>query len=232
MQNTVRRVQTMTLECHSLNVLGPIIRISPDELHVSDLDFIDEIFLGPSKKIDKPELLGKASQRKSVIVPCLGQEILTSMLSVPESTAATVSHDLHRTRRAALNPYFSKASIRRLDPVIQRTLENLLRRFSACAKAGDIMPLNIVYKAATSDVISDYTFGVSVDYLKRDDYNAPFFEALSGSFELAWWFLHMPWLAWLMNSIPAAVMSYIMPDLESLFQMQRVCSLIPATKIS
>ena len=222
----------MTLKCPSLNVLGPIVRITPDELHVSDPDFIDEIYSGPSKKIDKPDLLGRASQRKSVTVPCLGQEILTCMLSVPESTAATVSHDLHRTRRAALNPYFSKGSIRRLDPVIQRTLKNLLRRFSACAKAGDIMPLSIVYKAATSDVISDYTFGASVDYLKRDDYNAPFFEALSGSFEMAWWLMHMPWLASLMNSIPVAVLSYLMPDLESLFQMQRVCSLIPATKIS
>ena len=158
--------------------------------------------------------------------------MLTSVPSVPEATGATVAHDLHRTRRAALNPFFSKASIRRLDPVIQRTLENLLRRFSACAKTGDIMPLNTVYKAATSDVVSEYTFGVSVDYLKRDDYNAPFFEAISASFEIAWWFMHMPWLASLMHSIPKPVLSYIVSGMESLFQMQRVCSLIPATKIS
>ena len=231
-QSTVRRVQTMTLECHSLNVLGPIVRINPDELHFNDLDFIDEIFSGPSKKRDKHAMLGKVTLRKSVTVPCHRHEILTSMLSVPEATGSTVTHDLHRTRRAALNPYFSKASIRRLDPVIQRTLENLLRRFSACAKTGAILPLNIVYKAATSDVISDYTFGKSVDYLKRDDYNAPFFEAISGSFEIAWWLLHMPWLASLMHSIPKSVLSYIMPGMDSMFQMQRVRLLIPATKIS
>ena len=94
------------------------------------------------------------------------------------------------------------------------------------------MPLNIVYKAATSDVVSEYTFGVSVDYLKRDDYNAPFFQAISASFEIAWWFMHMPWLASLMHSIPKPVLSYIVPGMESLFQMQRVCPLVPATKIS
>lgn len=220
----------MTLECHSLNVLGPIVRINPDELHVSDLDFIDEIFSGPAKKRDKHALVGKVTLRKSVTISCPRQEILTSMLSVPQATGATVAHDLHRTRRAALNPFFSKASIRRLDPVIQRTLENLLRRFSACAKTEDIMSLNNVYKAATSDVVSEYTFGVSVDYLKRDDYNAPFFEAMSRSFEIAWWMMHMPWLASLMHSIPVPILSYFLPDMESLFQMQRVCSLIPATK--
>ena len=213
-------------------VLGPIVRINPDELHVNDLDFIDEIFSGPSKKRDKHELVGRVTLRKNVTVPRLRQEILTSMLPVPEATGATVAHDLHRTRRAALNPFFSKGSIRRLDPVIQRTLENLLRRFSACAKTGDVMPMNIVYKAATSDIISGYTFGVSVDYLKRDDYNAPFFEAISGSFEIAWWLMHMPWLSSLMHSIPKPVLSYIMPGMESMFQMQRVCWPIPATKTS
>ena len=154
------------------------------------------------------------------------------MLSVPEATGATVAHDLHRTRRAALNPFFSKSSIRRLDPVIQRTLENLLRRFSACAKTGEIMRMKIVYNATTSDIISDYTFGASSDYLKRDDYNAPFFEGIQGSFEMAWWLMHMPWLASLMHFIPKPVLSYIMPGMESLYEMQRVCSLIPATKIS
>lgn len=152
------------------------------------------------------------------------------MLSVPQATAATVAHDLHRTRRAALNPFFSKASIRRLDPIIQRTLENLLKRFSACAKTGDIMTMKLVFNAATSDIISDYTFGACVDFLKRDDYNAPFFDSIAGTFEFAWWLMHMPWLASLRHSIPAPVLPYIMPGKKSLFQMQRVCSPIPSTK--
>ena len=94
------------------------------------------------------------------------------------------------------------------------------------------MTMNTIYKAATSDIISDYTFGVSVDYLKKDDYNAPFFEAMSGSFEMAWWLMHMPRLASLMHSIPVPVLSYFMPGMKSLFEMQRVCSLILASKIS
>ena len=62
----------MTHECHGLNVSGPIVRINPDELHVSDLDFIDEIFSGPSKKRDKHVLVAKVTLRKRVITPCPG----------------------------------------------------------------------------------------------------------------------------------------------------------------
>ena len=149
------------------------------------------------------------------------------MLSVSGAIGTTVPHDLHRSRRAPLNPYFSKTSIRRIEPVIQQTLENLLKRFSACAKTEDIMRMNMVYQAATSDIITGYCFGVSNDYLKMDDYNAPFFEAVATSFEMVWWLTHIPWLGLLMVSVPASVMSFIMPGMESLWQMQRVSSADP-----
>lgn len=144
------------------------------------------------------------------------------MSSVPESTVATMPHELHRKRRAALSPYFSKTSIRRLEPVIQRTLGDLLKRFSACGKTGDVMPMSTAYKATTSDIITGYSFGTSVEYLKKDDYNVPFFEAVAANFEMAWWMTHIPWLGPLMNLIPVPVMGLVMPGLESLWQMHRV----------
>lgn len=33
---------------------GPLVRISPTEIHCSDLDFSDEIYAGPGRKRDKP----------------------------------------------------------------------------------------------------------------------------------------------------------------------------------
>ena len=74
----------MTLEYHNLNVLGPIVRINPDELHVSDLDFIDEIFSGPSKKRDKHALVGKVTLRKSVTVPCLDKRYSHQCFQFPK----------------------------------------------------------------------------------------------------------------------------------------------------
>ena len=159
-------------------------------------------------------------------------EILTRMLSVSKSTVATVPHELHRVRRAALNPYFSKASVRRLEPVLQQTLENLLSRFSECAKTGAIMTVNTAYKAAAIDIITGYAFGVSVDYVKKNDYNVHYFDAVEASFEMVWWITHIPWLGSLMTSIPESAVCFLMPGLKSLSQMQRVSWRVPATRLA
>lgn len=152
------------------------------------------------------------------------------MLLVPDSVVATVPHELHRTRRAALSQYFSKASVRRLEPVIQETLQNLLSRFVACAKSGAIMPMNTIYKAAAIDIITGYAFGVSVDYLKKDDYNLQYFEAVDASCHIAWWITFIPSLGFLLTSFPEAVVCFLMPGFRAISQMQRVRWRFPATK--
>ena len=48
---------------------------------------------------------------------------------VPESVLGTVDHDLHKSRRAALNRFFSTASVRRLQFVIDERVQVLLERF-------------------------------------------------------------------------------------------------------
>ena len=141
---------------------------------------------------------------------------------VPDSTVGTIPHDHHRSRRAALNPYFSKASIRRLEPVITQTLDNLLHRLDACAKSGEVIPLTAAYKAVTSDIITGYCFGESTGFLMWDDYNSPFFDAVAEYFGLAWLMTHVAWLGPLLNSIPVNVQIRLMPGLESLLRMQRV----------
>ena len=138
------------------------------------------------------------------------------------STASTISHDLHRNRRAAFNPYFSKANIRRLEPVITETLDNLLQRLDASAKSGRVMALSTAYKALASDVITAYCFGESTGFLMREDYNSPLFEAVIKFFTLAWWMTHIAWLGPLVNSVPIKVQIMLLPGLESIFRMQRV----------
>ena len=86
------------------------------------------------------------------------------------------------------------------------------------------MPMSAAYKAATSDIITGYCFGVSTGFLMRDDYNIPFLDSVAANFGLAWWMTHIAWLGPLLNSIPTFIKSVLMPGLESLFQMQRVNS--------
>lgn len=91
---------------------GPIVRINPYELHISDPNFYDTLYAssGGGEKRDK-------------------WEWYTKQFGTPESMFSTTSHDQHRTRRAALNRFFSMASVRRLQPVIEERVVKLIERF-------------------------------------------------------------------------------------------------------
>ena len=74
---------------------GPIVRVTPHELHVNDPTFFSELY-GPStrsKPMDKSE---KFRYR----------------FGIPNATFSTSLAEQHQERRAALNPFFSKQRIR------------------------------------------------------------------------------------------------------------------------
>ena len=73
---------------------GPIVRITPDELHVSDVGFLDSVYAaGPRDKY----------------------EYQLRTLRVPGGVGTTPSADVHKKRRDALAPFFSKRNVNSLD---------------------------------------------------------------------------------------------------------------------
>lgn len=150
--------------------------------------------------------------------------------TAPNAAAGTIPYDLHRKRRAALNPYFSKQSVRRLEPVVKVGLVKLLNRMSVHERTGEIFPLSLAYEALTCDIITNYAFGESTNYLDRDDYNISYFDAVASGFELTHLLLHFGWLGPLMNSLPIALTEKLFPGLASLNKMRQV-SLAPYSLI-
>ena len=111
---------------------GPIVRINPYELHVNDPDFLEDIYVGPgTHKRDK-------------------WAFTTNGLGVPDATLMTNPHDLHRVRRAALNPFFSKTSVRKLQSLIDAKIDLFLERFEEFQKDGEVMIVNIAFAALTN----------------------------------------------------------------------------------
>lgn len=53
-------------------------------------------------------------------------------------------------RRSALNPFFSKASIRRLQPVIWTQVDILLERLEEFKKSGRPLRMDLAYFALTN----------------------------------------------------------------------------------
>jgi hypothetical protein len=107
---------------------GPIVRINPCELHVSDPDFYEILYAGGNKRRDRFKWYARG-------------------LGLPNSTLGTIEHDLHRKRRMALSGYFSTQSARRLQPVIQERVDTLIARLHSFKGLDEIVPMNLAYCA-------------------------------------------------------------------------------------
>ncbi len=139
-----------------------------------------------------------------------------------QSMVATISHDVHRKRRGAMANFFSKASVRNVEPIIKNSLDKLLSRMELAGKIGEKMPMIYVFKAATSDIITRYAFGNSTNFMDLDDYNMPFFKAIEQTFLLSPACMHFPWLGPLMEALPPSITKAITPGLADMWKFREV----------
>lgn len=129
-------------------------RINPLHIHVNDPDFFDEIYAGSGRIRDK----------------CLWFNPVKEDPNIPRNVFATRLHEKHRERRAVFHQFFSKRSIRDLEPVVVGTVQRLADRLRDHASNGSVVNLSDAYVALTMDVISAYCFGSATGLLADDEY--------------------------------------------------------------
>ncbi|KAH8803014.1 cytochrome P450 [Xylogone sp. PMI_703] len=171
---------------------GPIVRISPDEIHVNDPEFIDQLYGGPGKRRNK------------------GQRTINGLSASP-TVLGSQNHDLHKSRRAAVSPFFSKQNIRRLDPTIDNVLARIFDQLDAHIKTKQPINMSMLYRAATRDIISEYAFGDDGTCPIREDLNEPYFQAYH-EMVINWHIgCYFPWIGHLLRKIPPWAVAMIMP---------------------
>lgn len=116
-------------------VYGPVVRITPHELHVSEPTFYDELYAGTSKKRDK-----------------YAWAYNLSLLS--GSSWTTIEDSLHRNKRAAVAPFFMLTAIRQFELVIRAKLELLSQKFEKCRQSGEVVCLDEAFTAAMTDIVT------------------------------------------------------------------------------
>ncbi|KUL89806.1 hypothetical protein ZTR_00581 [Talaromyces verruculosus] len=183
---------------------GPIVRITPDELHIKDPEFYDVIYAPTSKKRDK-------------------YASWTIGAGAPTSTFATVSHDHHRFRRSGLNPFFSKNAIfNNTSALISDKLERLCEQFSEACKAGEVVRLDAAYMALTMDIITHYAFGESYNYLAEPDFKLEWKDTVIGGSASGAFIRQFPWAFSVMKSMPLNIMSQLAPEASLLLRWQKM----------
>ncbi|GJC90649.1 cytochrome P450 monooxygenase tri4 [Colletotrichum liriopes] len=109
--------------------------------------------------------------------------------------AGTVDHDLHRRRRGAMNKFFSRLQMFKLEPKVHALAQRLCDKLIAGASNPDkVVPLTEAYSCFTSDVVSEYCFGEAFGFLKQEDWTPNFRDAVYGQLNHMFIFKFFPWL--------------------------------------
>jgi cytochrome P450 len=184
---------------------GPIIRINPHELHVKDSAFFGTIYAGAGggRKTDK-------------------DASWAMMAGAPRSAFSTPGHELHKMRRGALNPFFSKRMVGKLEPRISSKVEKLCARFRGLAGTGTVIPLHVAASAFTMDVISEYCYGEEgcTNYMDDDAFTPAWAQCMQDVFDGAAFRRAVPWLTALLQTLPVEYVLKLMPSMEVLFGWQ------------
>lgn len=182
---------------------GPIVRINPYELHVIDSDFYEVLYTAGATRRDK-------------------WQWVYDQFGTSKSSFGTGPHDLHRMRRSVLNPYFSKRSVAKLEPMIKEKTMALCARFrEALSKK---MPVNLGYAfgALTLDVICEYCYGINYDAINKPNFDPTWLDAVTDLSKNGHFLKHFGFMIPLMQALPDAAVLKLNPLTANLLNMQKV----------
>ena len=157
-------------------VSGPIVRIAPEELHIQDSDFWDELYI-KNPRADKPSWWASRFGNEGAIF-------------------STSNATVHRRRKGALNPMyapilatnsycvavltysrFSRRSILNFQPVVREKVELLYKQIAKYKDTGAPLVVNQAFPAFSGDIMTEYAFGVCYNHIESPNFSESFHSA-------------------------------------------------------
>ncbi|CAI6335332.1 unnamed protein product [Periconia digitata] len=184
---------------------GPIVRINADELHCMDPAFVDTIYASASggRKRDKSDFYLRA-------------------FPIYESCFGTADHDLHRLRRASLNPFFSRTNVREFETSIKQYINKSFDQIDSYSKTGEVCNLTLAFVSLSIDLITYVAFGWDRGYANHRDFEPNLFGPLRASMGMAHALRHIPFLYPLMSEwIPESVMLKLDPKMSEWIMFEK-----------
>ncbi|KAI4962195.1 hypothetical protein J4E86_001227 [Alternaria arbusti] len=183
-------------------VTGPIVRVSPNEVHIQDPTFYDTLY---------------AQSRHSDKLKHLEHRFNNEM-----SSFATAEHSLHRLRRSALNPFFSKRKITQYSPHVQSHMDRLCNRIdSGFVANGKTMNLNNMWGAFTSDIVVGYCLEKPYDFILNPDFRAQFSDAMVDLLDPVHFITQFPWMIRSLKLLPDWLVVLLSPPMRSVMTFNK-----------
>lgn len=181
---------------------GPIIRIGPNELHINDPEFYDQIYSNNGRWDKDPQFVNQFDNT--------------------DSAFGTVPHELHRLRRRAFQGFFSKQKIASLEPLIQEIIERLCTRLEEYRVAREVMPIRHAYECLTCDVIMEYALAINDGNIDHPDFNPALHETIKTVGEMGHYMKLIPGVQKVLPLIPPWLIVRLVPAMSSMVDLQEV----------
>jgi cytochrome P450 len=185
-------------------IYGPVVRISPNEIHVNNADFYDTLYAGPTRcRYKDPWFLS----------------------SIAPGTSFSASHaSQHRARRGGLSPFFSKKAVRACEPLIHSNIDLLCSHARRAQHTGGILELHTYFVNFAVDTLSQYVFGEGNQFamLKEARLSDKWKKGVNGIFECLLMIRHFPWL-YNMSRVFPSLSSWISPQFSNAHPIENVC---------
>ena len=123
-------------------------RITPNEIHLSDPRNYNSIYYVGTKYSKSPEFYDP--------------------FGLPLSAFGANSNELHRVRRAALNPHFSRKSVLELEAVVQSKVHKFCDAVADAIQDGRQADIHHGLRAVSVEVVTDYAVAQRVLAVEYD----------------------------------------------------------------
>jgi hypothetical protein len=183
---------------------GPIIRITPTELHIDDPDYYDVLYARGTGRRNK-------------------YSYFSGRFGYASDTFSTADHDLHRSRRKAISPFFSVAKIADFQPVIAAKVDKLCKTLDGyAANKGAVVALSRAWMALTTDIITEYAFAKSYDQLDSPDFAETLHEALVAIYVTGHFALHFSIVFPILDMLPEWFVKWGQPEIMPVVGLRKV----------
>jgi len=182
---------------------GPVVRINPDEIHLSDPENYEKIYSLGSNFYKAPNFY------KAFPGP-------VSEVFVAES------NETHRVLRAILNTRFSRKMILELEDLVQSKAAKLKQRIHKALHAEMSIDLHHGFRAIAVDVITSYAFNNCYNLLECDDFGVQLFSMMQDLGSSFWFFQQFPFVKLFMSKTPMWLAKLMSKRATSLMQVQMV----------
>ncbi|KAI0451110.1 cytochrome P450 [Xylaria acuta] len=186
-------------------IYGPIVRVNPEELSIDDATFYNELYVTESRRrTDHYDSFGNG-------------------IGFEDTHIFTKEHDLHKVRRKALEPYFSKMGINRLQPLIAEVALHLESRLRESSGTNKVVRLDHAFNAYAGDVVGRMCLDTKDRgdlFLSDGEFSPDWFEAMLMIIRSIPLVVTFPFLVKIFNLVPERILLWLYPRGQGLRKLR------------